>query len=271
MINQSAIFGTDTSLPKLFEASIDALRPNPDQSRQVFDDEALGELVASIEKHGLLQPIVVTMDPENKRTGYIIVAGERRWRAHKILKKNTIPAILSNGDRAELALIENVQRENLNPIEEASAYAHLIALHGYTQSDLEKVVSKKRRTINEIMQLNTLPEEILQECRALGIPSQLTKTAFVAISRIEDRDEQLRLWEEAKTGQLTTRQLEAKKKAKKPVLRRSRADRIFDIGSQLIRQLEQLEPISIAENEKLVSYLNEIRKQIDTFLSKQQL
>ena len=69
MINQDAIFGADASLPKLFEASVDALRPNPDQPRQVFDDEALNELVASIKLHGLLQPIIVTTDPENKRTG----------------------------------------------------------------------------------------------------------------------------------------------------------------------------------------------------------
>ena len=269
MINQDAIFGADASLPKLFEASVDALRPNPDQPRQVFDDEALNELVASIKLHGLLQPIIVTTDPENKRTGYIIIAGERRWRAHKLLKMTTIPAILSNGDRAELALIENVQRENLNPIEEAAAYARLIELHGYSQSDLEKVVGKKRRTINEIMQLNSLPEEILQECRALGTPPYLTKTGFVAISRIEDRDEQLRLWEEAKTGQLTTRQLEAKRKAPNPGSRRSPADRIFDTGSQLTRQLKKLNPIDIQENETLLSYLNEIRERIDALLREQ--
>ena len=269
MINSEAIFGEGASLPKIFPAPVAGLRPNPDQPRQVFNEETLQELAGSIERHGLLQPIIVMVDPENRRDGYIIIAGERRYRAHQLLKRETIPAILSSGDPAELALIENVQRDNLNPIEEAAAYAHLIELHGYSQSDLEKVVSKGRRTINEIMHLNTLPEEILSECRALGTPPNMTKTAFVAISRAKSRDEQLKLWEEAKGGELTTRQIESKKKVSKSVSRRSSADRVLNTGAQFTHQLKQLNHSDITDNATLALHLREIREQIDALLGEE--
>jgi ParB family chromosome partitioning protein len=266
MINSEAIFGEGASLPKIFPAPVAGLRPNPDQPRQVFNEETLQELAGSIERHGLLQPIIVMVDPKNRRDGYIIIAGERRYRAHQLLKREIIPAILSSGDPAELALIENVQRDNLNPIEEAAAYAHLIELHGYSQSDLEKVVGKGRRTINEIIQLNTLPEEILSECRALGTPSNMTKTAFVAISRVKSRDEQLKLWEEAKGGELTTRQIETKKKVPKSVSRRSSAERVLNTGAQFTHQLKQLNHSDITDNATLALHLREIREQIDALL-----
>ncbi|WP_261771972.1 ParB/RepB/Spo0J family partition protein [Nitrosococcus oceani] len=98
------------------------LRENPDQPRKAFDEAALQKLADSIEQHGLIQSITVASDPGNEE-GYMVVAGERRFRAFKQLGRETIPAIVTQGNRDEIALIENLQRENLNPLEEAEALA----------------------------------------------------------------------------------------------------------------------------------------------------
>ena len=141
------------------ELELSLVDPNPYQPRKYFDKEKLQELSDSIKKHGLLQPVVVVSMDER----YILVAGERRLRAHKIAKLKTIKAIVASVDfdeikMRELALIENIQRENLNPIELAHSYQELIAVHKITHEDLAKIVHKSRSQITNTMRLLSLGE-----------------------------------------------------------------------------------------------------------------
>jgi ParB family chromosome partitioning protein len=141
------------------ELEIEKITPNPFQPRKHFDEKALKELSDSIKEHGLLQPIVVI----EKEDGYLLIAGERRLRAHKLAKLPTIKAIIATVDiddfrLRELALIENIQRENLNAIELANSYAELIEVHKITHDELSRIVHKSRSQITNTMRLLSLSE-----------------------------------------------------------------------------------------------------------------
>jgi len=144
---------------EVMELKIGEVSPNRDQPRQHFDDEKLSELAASITKHGIMQPLIV------KREGskYLIVAGERRWRAAKLAGLKAVPAIireLSSREVMEIALIENIQREDLNPIEEADAYNKLMTEFGLTQEQLADTVGKSRPAIANTIRLLSLADEV---------------------------------------------------------------------------------------------------------------
>ncbi len=150
-------FELENSGARIEELSLDDISPNPFQPRKHFDKEALKELSQSIKKHGLLQPIVVI----EKDNGYLLIAGERRLRAHKLAKIPTIKAIIADTKiddfrLRELALIENIQRENLNAIELANSYAELIEVHNITHDELSSLVHKSRSQITNTMRLLVL-------------------------------------------------------------------------------------------------------------------
>jgi len=139
------------------EVELSRIRRNPDQPRMAFGEEALEELADSIRERGVLQPILLR--PEGD--GYMIVAGERRWRAAQRAQLHSIPAIVREIDEstiAELALIENIQREDLNPLEEAEAYRQLMHRHGHTQDGVAKLVHKSRSHVANLLRLLELPE-----------------------------------------------------------------------------------------------------------------
>lgn len=137
------------------------IEPNPKQARRRFDREQLEELAASIARHGILQPIVVHSKPNGF---YEIIAGERRWRACKMAGITEVPVIVkevSEGDAAELSLIENLQRENLNPVEEANGYKALTENYGLTQEEAANRVGKSRTAVANIMRILKLPQSVL--------------------------------------------------------------------------------------------------------------
>lgn len=141
------------------ELSVDSIRPNPYQPRKVFDPEALKELSQSIASHGVFTPILV----KRSISGYELVTGERRLRASKLAGKSTIPAIVVEFDdqqMMEIALLENIQREDLNVIEEAKAYEQLLQKLNYTQEQLAKRVGKSREHITNILRLLRLPDDL---------------------------------------------------------------------------------------------------------------
>jgi ParB family chromosome partitioning protein len=143
------------------EIEIARIRPNPNQPRMHFDEAALDELAESIEERGVLQPILLRPSTE----GFEIVAGERRWRAAQKARLHVIPAIVREIDEAamaELALIENIQREDLNAIEEAEGYRQLIERHGHTQDGVAKLVHKSRSHVANLLRLLDLPEFVRQ-------------------------------------------------------------------------------------------------------------
>jgi len=153
----------DNEVPKneaVVEIPVAQISPNPYQPRKHFDEKALNELAASIKAHGLIQPIVVIEDVD----GYILVAGERRWRASKLAKLKTIRAVIVSLDEAQMrqhALIENIQREQLNIVELAQAYEELLSLHGLTQEELSAVVHKSRSHIANTLRLLQLSKKTL--------------------------------------------------------------------------------------------------------------
>ena len=136
------------------------IEPNRNQPRKEFDEASLSELVDSIAEHGLLQPILVRPLPDG---GYQIVAGERRWRASRMAGLSEIPAVireLSERDAAQLALVENLQREDLNPLEEAEGYGVLIETYGLTQEEAAKSVGKSRPAVTNALRLLSLPDRV---------------------------------------------------------------------------------------------------------------
>ena len=147
------------------EIELSRLRPNPGQPRKTFDEAALAELSSSIARHGMLQPILAEEDGEG---GYVIVAGERRWRAALQAGLSRVPVIvrrLSLDSRLEVSLIENIQREDLNPLEEARAYQSLMELTSRTQDQIAEAVGKSRSAVANALRLLKLPEDMLVALR----------------------------------------------------------------------------------------------------------
>jgi ParB family transcriptional regulator, chromosome partitioning protein len=143
------------------EVEVSRIRRNPNQPRMQFDEQALEELADSIRERGVLQPILLRSDGD----GYMIVAGERRWRAAQRAQLHSIPAIVREIDEsttAELALIENIQRQDLTPLEEAEGYRQLIERHGHTQEDVGRIVHKSRSHVANLLRLLDLPEFVRQ-------------------------------------------------------------------------------------------------------------
>lgn len=147
--------GNSTTKVKLLD-----IEPNRDQPRKQFDEEALSELSDSIAQHGVLQPLLVRPMPDG---GYQLVAGERRWRASRMAGLTEVPVVirdLTDAQVAELALVENLQRENLNPLEEANGYKELSDKFGYTQEKISEIVGKSRPSIANALRLLNLPEDV---------------------------------------------------------------------------------------------------------------
>lgn len=173
---------------------IDHVHPNPDQPRKTFDQEALDQLAESIRQKGVIQPLIVRAS--NRPGQYEIVAGERRWRASQLAQRDTVPVVLrefTDVEVLEIAIIENIQREDLNPIEEALAYRQLMERFGHTQEKLAEALSRSRSHIANSMRLLSLPETVqvmlrkgelsAGHARALITSPDATKLAVQAVQR----------------------------------------------------------------------------------------
>uniref|UniRef100_UPI004047FF50 ParB/RepB/Spo0J family partition protein n=1 Tax=Yoonia sp. TaxID=2212373 RepID=UPI004047FF50 len=145
-----------------FFVPVEQVRPNPDQPRRAFNKEALEELAASISEKGVIQPLIVRKHPTDQNI-YEIVAGERRWRASQIAQLHEIPVVVreySDTEVLEVAIIENIQRADLNPIDEGAGYRQLMQKFGHTQEQLSSVLGKSRSHIANLMRLLNLPEGV---------------------------------------------------------------------------------------------------------------
>ncbi|MCM8771382.1 MAG: ParB/RepB/Spo0J family partition protein [Candidatus Omnitrophica bacterium] len=195
----------------------EAVRPNPYQPRKIFNQAELEELIQSIKEKGVIQPILV------RRVGphYELIAGERRLRAAKSLQINEIPAIVkevSDEESLELSLIENVQREQLNPIEEAHAYQHLMEKFGITQEKISETVGKSRASIANSLRLLKLPQEIQEEI----IQGRISFAHGKVLLEIEDINLQRNLaWKIVAHG-LSVKELEALVKQKCPIRQKAK-------------------------------------------------
>ena len=171
----------ETKESDIVEIPLSEIRSNPYQPRKEFDEESLNEFAESIKEHGVIQPIIV----KKSIKGYELTAGERRTRASKIAGKTTIPAIIreiSDQEMMEIALIENIQREDLNPIEEAEAFAKIIETSGITQDEAAKKFGKSRSYITNLVGLLRLPENTIELVR----DGKITMGHARVLSKLED-------------------------------------------------------------------------------------
>ena len=188
------------------EIDLDRLRPNPDQPRQTVDDARLEELAQSIRAHGVIQPIVVTQ--RDGVAGFEIIAGERRWRAAQRAGLMRVPVVVREMDpskRLEVALIENIQREDLNPLEEAAAYKRLADEFGMTQQQIAEAVGKERATVANYQRLLRLPAEVQTDIAA----GRLTMGHARALAGLGDVEQQLAAARRIREGELSVRDAEA--------------------------------------------------------------
>lgn len=175
-----------THRDEVLELSIKDIRPNPFQPRKTFNEESLFELSESIKKDGLIQPIVVTEDID----GYVLIAGERRFRASKLAKLKTIRAIVLNSDEQKMrqfALIENIQREELNAVELADAYGELIKLHDITHEELSNIIHKSRTHITNTLRLLQLS----QKTQKALLEKKITPGHAKVLVGLDDNEQQL--------------------------------------------------------------------------------
>jgi ParB family transcriptional regulator, chromosome partitioning protein len=162
---------------KLYDLDISTLFPDPSQPRKFFDEQALLGLTSSIEKYGVLQPVLVRRGDDGK---FLLVSGERRYQAALAAGHTTIPALVTKDDPVEISIVENLLREDLTAIEEAEAVDRLKTSHQYQLTDLAKILGKAESTISEILSLNRLPAAVKDECRndpkaARGILTSIAK------------------------------------------------------------------------------------------------
>ena len=239
------------------------IKPNPHQPRQHFDPETLGELAESIRERGLLQPVIVRRDEAN---GYTLVAGERRLRAAEMAGVGLIPAILSDHDLMEVALEENIQRQDLNPLEEAEALAVLASERNHTHADLAKLIHKSRPYVSNTLTLTRLPDEIKREYLSEG--AQVPREIMISVARQESPEQMLALWKRVKLGTLSVRSFRNEGQSSQPKV--SQANQVLRTSRKFGRAVRQMGPVGAldeAQAKTLRRTLLRTRKAIDRLLA----
>ncbi len=266
------LFDDNTTAPAnespLKNIRIAMIEPKSDQPRKYFDEDALAQLATSISAHGLLQPILVRPLPNDR---YQIVAGERRWRACKMAGLNEIPALVIDEDEAETAqisLIENIQREDLNPLEEALAYRALLDNFDLTQEMLSERVGKSRSAISNALRLLDLPDEILTLLRDGAISAGHARTLLAC----RGEEVMLRLAAEVAAGKLSVRELEREvKRANRPAKvaheKPYRVDYAADLSNRMMTHLGRRVIVSDRGPQKTVTLYYEDNEDLEILLT----
>lgn len=252
-----ALFDTTDDILTL---DIKDIKPNPYQPRKIFDEDSLNDLSNSIKHSGLIQPIIVRKDDNE----YVLVAGERRLKACALAGLHTIKAIITKEDPIEVSLIENLQRENLKPIEEAEALSKMISEYNYTQEKLAEVVGKKKSTISEILSINKIPEDIRNNVRR----AELSKRILIEIAKLENREAMLSLIDKILNSDLSSDQVRK--------ITRHKLD-ASDLETKQIKILDKVKGFSkflnnvsesdfLKDKDELIQKLFEVRNKIDDLL-----
>lgn len=219
------------------EIDINLIKPNKEQPRKNFDAEKIAELANSIKEHGVIQPIILKQEDNNI---YTIIAGERRWRAARLLSLKKIPAIIMNLDDKkllEVSLIENIQREDLNPIEEALAYKRLLVEFNLTQEELSKKISKSRTAITNTIRLLNLDERV-QEYLIDGVISEGHGRAILSL---DNNDKQYEVAQSIIDNNLSVRETEKL---------------IKDLSKSIVKEEKKIEKKDI--------YIDEIKNKLES-------
>jgi ParB family transcriptional regulator, chromosome partitioning protein len=259
----NGLHGLSADFPHLIEIDLDRIQTNPDQPRTVFDEEGLRSLARSIDEHGLQQPILVK---EETKGHYRLVAGERRLRAHRLLGRPTIFAIVTRGDADEVALIENLQRVDLDAVDLARAIERMVERLGYTREAIGTLIGVDRAEVSRRLAVLRLPEDILTEYRQHS--DAISRSLLVEIATVEDGELQRVLWNRACNG-WTVRAVRDEKKARAKSTPDRSGTALRAIGQGLLRidtELERMEKHRGALVSEHVEKLREARQRIDDLL-----
>jgi len=241
---------------------IAVIKPNPKQPRQYFDPEGLSELAESIKARGLLQPVIVRRDSDG---GYTLVAGERRLRAAELAGVGLVPAILSNHDLLEVALEENIQREDLNALEEAEALSMLASERGHSHAEIARVIHKSRPYVSNTLTLTRLPDDIKREYLDEG--AVVSREIMISVARQETPEQMHALWKRVKLGALSVRRFRQRAESKQPVIPVSQVLKNSRKLGRAIRQLGGVSALEEAQASTLRRSLLRARKAIDRVLA----
>ena len=237
----------------VIEINIDDIRSNPYQPRKTFDIESLNELAKSIKEYGVVQPIIV----KKSIKGYELVAGERRTKAAKIAGLKKIPAIIKDFDdqeMMEIALVENIQREDLNPIDEATSISNIIKLRGYTQEEFANKFGKSRTYVTNILGLLKLPDEV----KKLVEKRSLSMSHARVLSKIDDDEKVVDLAKKVITDSLSVHDLEKVSQEEKQVNNKSKNKSNYDTKYRMFENI-----IMDALNTKVRVHKNKIEVYFD--------
>ena len=235
------------------EINIDDIRSNPYQPRKTFDIESLNELAKSIKEYGVVQPIIV----KKSIKGYELVAGERRTKAAKIAGLKKIPAIIKDFDdqeMMEIALVENIQREDLNPIDEATSISNIIKLRGYTQEEFANKFGKSRTYVTNILGLLKLPDEV----KKLVEKRSLSMSHARVLSKIDDDDKVIDLAKKVITDSLSVHDLEKMSQEEKQTNNKVKTKSNYDTKYRMFENI-----IMDALNTKVRVHKNKIEVYFD--------
>ena len=258
----SDLFDERGKPPRLLELDVARIVKNPNQPRRHFDPDEMRSLADSIADYGMKQPILV----QETAGTYRLVAGERRLRAHEMLGLATIHALATSGNPDELALVENVQRVDLDALELAEALERLVERYSYTQEQLGRIIGKSQSNVSHTLRLNTLPPEIKREYAAAH--RDVSRSTLIEIAWIKDLAEQMALWEQVKAGDGTVQAARSRKdNAKEPAVRTlSAVSRFLDALRRAVQKLgdprDHRAYVDDAQRRELIS----LRRRIDLLL-----
>ena len=281
LIPTSTQVNPESQKENVFYVEVNKIRPNPDQPRHDFDDEGIDELAKSIRKYGVLQPLLVSKMEEQSARGldvhYQLIAGERRLRAAKTAGLPHVPVIIRDElegtgkdkkrDRLELAMIENVQRKDLNPMEEAEAYDRFAREFGLTQKEIAEKVSKSREVVANAVRLMSLPKDIKESLRS----GKLSRSHAKALLAFSDQKKQREVYDQIISGNMSSKEVESIAASGKKSKRKSKAEgsKFAELEKNLGDTLEAPVLInSVGSNGKIVikfanlEHLNKIAKNI---------
>lgn len=262
-LGKDIFFGTSEDLPRIIEIDLSKINPNPDQPRKTFNQESLKELATTIEKHGLIQPI--TVKKINSEDGYILVAGERRLKAFELLGRTSIPAILTNGNADEIALIENIQREDLDPLDEAEALELMIKRYGYTQKQLGAIIGKAQNTVSQTLIILKLPTIIREQYKTVP---HINKSILTEIAKLKNENQQMKLWNQIIQGKLTTVKATRKNQTTKLKTDSLMVQTVVRTAKKLIKSFELLEKSAVSLDLDSYQSLMKIYERLGVILAK---